>query len=348
MILTSIHLKRFRNFEDRAFAIHPFLTIILGENSRGKTNLLESVYFSIHGKGFREWKEEELITWDHPQLSVEASWQEQDAKYLFSIFLVKKSTGIEKKFAVNKVEKSAIAYKEFQTNAVLFAPEHIDIVTGSPDERRSYFNSILSIGDREYKKRLQNYEHAIRKRNKVLEFYRNEASLVEELGFWNTYLEEQANYITKQRKKYMEYLNTHNTVDHKIFKIEYIKNEFTKVRLASVFEEERRWRRTVIGPQKDEFAISIVTEGSSKNIHHFGSRSEARLGVFWLKLNELRHFEETFKKRPILLLDDIFSELDIKNKALVLHLIKTYQTILTTTEVKLLELSDMPQEIIKL
>lgn len=347
MILTSIHLKQFRNFEDRAFAIHPFLTIILGENSRGKTNLLESIYFSIQGKGFREWKEEELIMWDRSQLSAEASWQEQDAKYLFSIFVVKKSTGIEKKYAVNKVQKGTVAYKEYQTNAVLFAPEHIDIVTGSPDERRTYFNSILSVGDREYKKKLQNYEHAVRKRNKVLEFYRNEAALVEELRFWNTYLEEQATYITQQRQKYMDYLNINNKVENKTFKIEYLKNEFTKERLAMVFEEERRWRRTVIGPQKDDFAISI-TDNTPKNVHHFGSRSEQRLGVFWLKLNELRYFEETFKKRPILLLDDIFSELDIKNKALILHLIKTYQTVLTTTEVELLELSEMPQEIIKL
>ncbi len=347
MILTSIHVKQFRNFEDKNFAIHPFLTILLGENSQGKTNLLESVYFSMQGKGFREWREDELMTWEKNESSVETSWQEKDSKYLFNIFLAKKSTGIEKKFAVNKVQKSALQYKEFHTTAVLFAPEHIDIVTGSPDERRSYFNTILSICDREYKKRLQNYEHALRKRNKVLEFFRNEAALAEEIGFWNTYLEEQATYITQKREKYVEYLNLHNKVDHKIFKIEYLKNEFTKARLAEVFVEERRWRKTIIGPQKDDFAITI--EGSvSKNVHHFGSRSEQRLAVFWLKLNELLYFEETFKKRPILLLDDIFSELDIKNKALVLHLIKTYQTILTTTEVELLELSEMPQEIIKL
>lgn len=291
--------------------------------------------------------EEELIMWDQTQLSVEASWQEQDAKYLFSIFLNKKSTGIEKKFAVNKVQKTAIQYKEFQTTAVLFAPEHIDIVTGSPDERRTYFNSILAVGDREYKKKLQNYEHALRKRNKVLEFHKNEAALIEELGFWNNYLEEQATYITQQREKYVAYLNEHNTVDHKVFKIEYLKNAFTKARLAEVFVEERRWRKTIIGPQKDDFAITVENE-VSKNVHHYGSRSEQRLAVFWLKLNELRYFEETFRKRPLLLLDDIFSELDTKNKALVLHLIKSYQTILTTTEVELLELSEMPQEIIKL
>ncbi len=347
MIINNIHLKQFRNFEDKLFTLHPFLTIILGENSRGKTNLLESVYFSIHGKGFRERKEEELVMWNQSQVLVESIWQEKDAKYLFNIFLTKKSTGIEKKFAVNKVQKSAFQYKEFQTNAVLFAPEHIDIVTGSPDERRSYFNTLLSITDREYKKKLQNYEHALRKRNKVLEYHRSEATLQDELGFWNNYLEEQAAYITQQRAKYVDYLNQHNAVEQKTFTIQYLKNEFTKPRLLEVYDEEKRWRRTIIGPQKDEFVISIL-ESVPKNVHQYGSRSEQRLGVFWLKLNELKFLEETFKKRPVLLLDDIFSELDTKNKILVLHLIKSYQTILTTTEIELLELSEMPQEIIRL
>lgn len=88
--------------------------------------------------------------------------------------------------------------------------------------------------------------------------------------------------------------------------------------------------------------------GGDKNIHMFGSRSEQRLGVFWLKLNEIHFYEEILKKRPILLLDDIFSELDIKNKKLVLDLIKQYQTVLTTTEIELLDLADMPKTVINL
>ncbi len=346
MILTSIQVQQFRNFENKIFTIHPQLTILLGENSRGKTNLLEAVYFSLIGKGFREWREDELIMWNKTQLAVQTNWT-ADANYIFNIFLTSKDTGVEKKFSVNKVQKSAIQYKEYQTNAVLFAPEHIDIISGSPEKRRSYFNTILSTVDREYKKKLQNYEHAIRKRNKVYEFFRNAEALRQELEFWNTYLEEQAVYITRMREFYAGYLNIHNSVDHKEFHIEYVKNEFTKARLADVFEEEKRWRKTIIGPQKDDFVITIE-EDAPKNVHHYGSRSEQRLAVFWLKLNELQYFEESFKKKPILLLDDIFSELDVKNKALVLHLIKTYQTILTTTEVELLELSKMPKEIIKL
>ena len=103
----------------------------------------------------------------------------------------------------------------------------------------------------------------------------------------------------------------------------------------------------MIGPQKDDFQISQKNE-SLKNLHHYGSRSEQRLAVIWLKFNEIKYFEEMFESKPLLLLDDIFSELDVKNKKLVIDLVKKYQTIITTTEVELLELADVPKSIITL
>src|SRR3989338_3648281 len=106
MILTTVHIKHFRNFKDKSFTIHPFVTIIIGENAHGKTNLLEAIYCSIHGVGFREWREEELIQWEHEQASVETLWQEKDDKYIFYILLMKKDVGTEKKFSVNKAKKS--------------------------------------------------------------------------------------------------------------------------------------------------------------------------------------------------------------------------------------------------
>ena len=103
----------------------------------------------------------------------------------------------------------------------------------------------------------------------------------------------------------------------------------------------------MIGPQKDDFQINQKNE-SAKNLHHFGSRSEQRLAIFWLKFNEIKYLEEKFKNRPLLLLDDVFSELDVKNKKLIIDLVKKYQTVVTTTEIELLELADVPKSIIKL
>jgi DNA replication and repair protein RecF len=221
-------------------------------------------------------------------------------------------------------------------------------MTGSPEVRRKYFDRFLSSGDLEYKKRLTNYENALRKRNKVLETYRNDEQLKEELAFWNTYLEEQAIYVAGRRDAYCEFLNKNKKIDNKEFSIKYLNNELTKDKLKEMFEVEKRYRRTLIGPQKDDFAIYEETDHISKNLHHFGSRSEQRLGVFWLKLNEIGYLEKIFGKRPILLLDDIFSELDAKNKKLILDLIKKHQTVVTTTEIELLDLVNVPKSIIKL
>lgn len=323
--------------------------MIVGENARGKTSLLESIYFSIYGRGFRETKETELMKWDTDNSLVESTFQEKDSNTLFQITLKNLGESIEKNFYVNKTKKTHYGYNSFQTRAVLFAPEHILIIIGSPDQRREYLNRVIGSFDMEYQKKLRNYETALRKRNKVLEFRQNHELLDEELAFWNGYLEEQAQYVTAKRVEYMNFLNENPHVDSRIFRIEYVKNEFTKERLVQYREEERRIRKTRIGPQKDDFIVYLQEDnGIEENVHLYGSRSEQRLAVFWLKINEIKFSETIIKKRPILLLDDIFSELDMKNKKLVLDVVKDYQTVATTTEPELQDLSIMPKTIIKL
>jgi DNA replication and repair protein RecF len=348
MLLSKIHLNHFRNFGKVDFNFGPFLTLIIGENAHGKTSLLESIYSSVHGCGYRESREMELITWDHDQALIESIFIEKDLQTRFQIRLLKQaSERVEKQFYVNKTKKSWYQYKDLQTKAVLFAPEHIALVSGSPSRRREYFNTVISEFDREYRKRLRNYETALRKRNKVYELYTNEDQLDMELPFWNNYLLENAAYITHAREKYMTYLNTHPNVDGKEFVIEYLKDEFSEERMRDVFAQEKRMRKTVIGPQKDEFIISLKN-GREKNVQFYGSRSEQRLAVFWLKLNEINYFESILKKKPILLLDDVFSELDAHNKELVMRVVKQYQTVITTTEEESKDLAEVPEVIIRL
>jgi DNA replication and repair protein RecF len=162
------------------------------------------------------------------------------------------------------------------------------------------------------------------------------------------YLVEQASYLTKVRQQYVDFLNQHQKVDSKKFKIDYLKNEFSWQGLKKAEELEKRIKRTVIGPQKDDYAISLIQGKRTKNLHHYGSRSEQRLAVFWLKLNEIKFLENSLKSAPILLLDDVFSELDLKNKKLILDLIEKYQTIITTTEENLPELTQVEKKIIEI
>jgi DNA replication and repair protein RecF len=125
-------------------------------------------------------------------------------------------------------------------------------------------------------------------------------------------------------------------LDGREFSIIYHKNEFTAARLAEKKELELRMRRTLIGPQKDDWTIVLTDKkGVNKNIQIYGSRSEQRLGVFWLKINEIHFMEEEIHISPILLLDDVFSEFDHENKERIVRLIEKYQTVMTTTEVEL-------------
>lgn len=349
MLLQRIMLQNFRNYEQGVFDIHPLLTLIIGPNTRGKTSLLEGIYTTIYGEGFRESKEEELIKWEKDLCNVAAIYQEPNGETSqFQAMLRRLSEKVEKAYFINKTKKTHYSFLQYQTRAVLFTPDNIEIITGSPSERRTYVNKILSSTDQDYKKKLQNYENALRKRNKLLESYRSEETLKEELTFWNDYLVQQATYITQQRKAYCDYLNERQTLDIKHFDIVYQSNEMTIERLQERYELDKKIRKTTIGPQKDDFELYIGDGDERKNVQMYGSRSEQRLSMFWLKLNEIRFIEEKVKKKPLLLLDDVFSELDDTNKALVMRLIHEYQTVLTSTEQELIELTDIEKSVIEL
>jgi len=345
MLLKQIKLVNFRNFNKEDFVFNPYLTVIIGENARGKTNLLEALYFFINGVGFRESREEELIKFEEKESSVEGLFSGLNLK----IILSKKDDKVEKKYFINKVKKRHVQYLVEQSKAILFSPEQLKIITDSPDVRRNYFDKQISFYDPEYKKKLSNYENALRRRNKVFEHYKDEDKLKEELIFWNEYLIKQAVYITEKRQEYINYLNNNPKVDSREFRVEYKKSEVSKERFREFFEREKRWRRTLIGPQKDDFKFFLNSFAArEKDIQHFGSRSEQRLGIIWLKLNEVKYCEEKNAKKPIILLDDIFSEFDLPNKKLILSLIKNYQTVITTTEREIVEMVNGEKTIIKL
>ena len=346
MTLLNLRLHNFRNFEEKIVELNKTLTIIVGPNSKGKTNLLEAIHFIATGTGFREEKEEELIYFEKKDLSVRAIL-ENNSKEDFQINLTKKNGFVEKVFFVNRTVKSHAYYKKELPGVVLFAPEQISIINGPPSGRRDYFNKVISFFDLEYKKRLNNYESALRKRNKILERGYNLQKTSDELLFWNEYMEKEAKYITLKRESYVDYLNKNKSLDSKKLSIKYLKNEFDREQAFQVFEKECLIRKTTIGPQKDDFEIYMDDSHVNKNIHHFGSRSEERLAVFWLKINELKYHENNHDT-PILLLDDIFSELDNNNKKTVLGLINKYQTIASTTEKDLIKNIKVAKTIINL
>lgn len=340
-------MRNFRNFTKSVFYFNPFLTVVIGKNSVGKTNLLEAVYFSSKGQGFREEREEELISYNQSNAAVEAVIAEEGENTLLKIHLQKNKT-ILKKFFVNKVKKKSYQYLNQTFPAVIFSPGLMTVIEGEPAERRRYFDNLIGVFDFEYKKRLINFKKGLQRRNKILEIEKEVEKLKQELVFWDDYLIKQANYLVERRQEVVDFLNQHPKLDSKIFTIKYIRSELSPESLDKTFERQLIIKKTLVGPQRDDFEIFIDTRSGEKNIHRFGSRSEQRLALFWLVLNEVGLYNVKIKKRPVLLLDDIFSELDEVNRKLIFKLIKKQQTIVTTTQSEILNFIDIPHTIIHL
>jgi len=334
MILKRISLHSFRNITSKTLDIAPTLTVLLGENARGKTNILEAVHVGIHGEGFRETKEDELVMMGESKAQIDLLLHDKIKERQFRIIISRTEDGKStKNFYVEKAHKISSQYRGLNTHTVLFSPEQIDIIIGSPDIRREYMNSVIGKYDIQYKKHLTNYEQALRKRNKILEHYVTIEKLQDELLFWDAYLVKEADYISHKRKEYITYINNNSSVDSHTFFAEYIQDHFSLERLSEKKNLELKLRRTLIGPQKDDFVFSMGRKnGAHKNIHKYGSRSEQRMTVFWLKMNEIHYCKEKLHVIPLLLLDDVFSEFDHDNKERILKLITQYQTIMTTTD----------------
>lgn len=343
MILKSISFHNFRNFDDKKFNINTSLTAILGDNAHGKTNLLEGIYFILKGEGFRESKEEQLIIFNEKNGYVDAKIENKKTKDISNlrIDLTIDDLGLNKTYFLEKTKKGRHSYLKNLIPVVLFSPEQIEIIDRTMSIRREYFDKFLSGIDLEYKKRLTNYNQALRKRNKILESGFNSLNLDVELDFWNKLLIDHGSYLIIKRREYITYLNSNKNIDSKEFEIEYSENKINEKLFSESLQKELLVKRTLIGPHRDEYNIFI---NPRKDIHMYGSRSEQRLGLFWLKINELKYLEEFFRKKPILLLDDIFSELDHKNQKLIFNLIGNYQTVITSTEKELLKLINLPDD----
>jgi len=371
MRLASLGLHNFRNIKDSSFDIGGHLTVFIGDNAKGKTNCLEAVFFLVNGTGFRESREEELVLFgDKASAYVEGVFTDESGKVSSKVGLVRYELGYKKSFFINKTLKQARQYRQEPRGVVLFAPEHIEMLTGSPDKRRSYFNKLISHFDYQYKKTLDTYERSMRRRNKILENFEDISKLQDEISYWNEVCTQSAKYVTDVRQKYSDFLNNNQSIDGKKFHIDYLKNEFNQSQMEKYVELELKTRRTMFGPQKDDFQIFLTqkkdkqeepdfakhasqTGGAStgESVQKFGSRSEQRLALMWLKLGEIRHFQEISKFDPILLLDDVFSEFDSMNKELILDLVKKYQTIASTTDTEIINLAKkhkIPTEIIQL
>jgi len=334
MILSSLTLENFRSFHEKKVEFDPDLTILLGQNAVGKTNILEALYFICTGKGLKDDKQEELIHFDELEASVTAQFLDDNLQQSFKIVLKKENT-IKKAYFVDRSKKLLQHYSTYTPPVVIFSPDRMNIINGASSQRRTYIDHVLSKIDIQYKKHLTNYESAIRKRNKILEKAPSPQGLQEELSFWDDYLIKQSEYLYAKRDWFAEEIQKNQTVDHHTFELVYEKNIISTERLEEYYMRQFYLKRTIIGPHRDTFSINKLDGKRLINVQKFSSRGEQRLAFLWLLLHEIEIYSNELHRKPLILLDDIFSELDDANKKIILDVIQRYQTIITSTEQEL-------------
>ncbi|OGG08461.1 hypothetical protein A2154_01875 [Candidatus Gottesmanbacteria bacterium RBG_16_43_7] len=331
MILTRLDIQNFRNYQKVSFDFSPAVTLISGENSSGKTNIIEAIYLSSGGKSFRANQDQEMIRWGAQTTRVTAKTAETNLEIIISLKADATGASYTKRYLVNGVARRTIDFVGRLTT-VLFWPEDMELVTDSPALRRKYLDRVLVQTDREYRRHLYSYERGLRQRNRLLDLIRDGSAAHNQLLFWNQLLIKSGSYITDTRNLYIDTCNRHRLEGFN-YKLSYDKSVISESRLKQYEAEEVAAGATLVGPHRDDFIFQFEPAKSEIfALGRYGSRGEQRLGVLWLKLAELDYMRQYLGDKPVLLLDDIFSELDDTRRALVMAIIRKHQTIITTAE----------------
>jgi len=280
------------------------------------------------GKSFRARLEQEMISWGKEIGRIKGNISND---INLEIVLATK-----KRYLVNGVARRML---DFVGNlaAVYFGPADLEIIVNSPSTRRDYLDGVLEQVDRDYRRASLSYKKGLRQRNKLLEQIRDEGKPRSILYFWDRLLIENGGVISSKREEYINFFNQQPGYFGKL-NINYDRSIVSQERLEKYSSQEVASAMTLVGPHRDDFVVAIRDMGDAiRNLHLYGSRGEQRTAVFSLKLAELEFLAQKTGENPVLLLDDIFSELDHEHRDRLLEVIPRQQTIMTTTDIHLIE-----------
>lgn len=351
MYLRKLSLQNFRNYTKSDFEFDKE-TLIVGPNTSGKTNIMEAIYLLSTGKSLRTDKDVQMLKFgaevgrvkgevDGPATAGSRSGREK----ILEVVLTGGEVGGEKtqtkKFLLNGVPKRRI---DFAGNlfVVSFSPFDLEIIIGTPSIRRNFLDEVLEQMDFDYRVSLTEYTKGIRQRNSLLELTRKTGQRdVKQFEYWDNLVIRHGKVITEKREQLIADFNSQNKEVFD-FAIVYDKSVISYERLLEYQEEEFLAGVTLVGPHRDDVIFEMYDEETrtAKNIKFFGSRGQQRLTVLQLKVLQLLYFEEKKQESPVLLLDDIFSELDEKHILHVLAILKGREIVYTTTHMEF-----VPQEI---
>lgn len=341
MYLSKLLLQNFRSHTQQLIEFDPKLNLILGPNGSGKTNILEAIFLLAAGKSFRSSSQSKMINWNDFFTSVRAKLiNQKDETSEIEIKLIKDQTGksatVSRKFLIDKVEKPRKKYiGNFKT--VIFHPDDIRLVSGSPNRRREFLDEIFLQTEWRYAQALSQYHRALKHRNELLDQIRDGQSSKNELFYWDQTLIKNAKIIHDFRTSFIRSANSffenHSDPQIQLLFLNYHPSILNDDRLEKNYLLDLHRGCTQIGVHRDDFSLNNnLFSTEDKNLAFWGSRGQQRLAVLAIRLAQINYLEQIYHDQPVLLLDDIFSELDPDHQKLVVSLCQNYQTVFTAAE----------------
>jgi DNA replication and repair protein RecF len=330
--IESLNLQNFKNLTGE-FQFSDGINLIIGQNGKGKTNILEAIHFLTIGSSFRNLEDKEILGWEDRNMFSRISGQifnpRQKLSSEFSLIIADDIGIFKKRFEIDGLRKKKNEYL-FSFPSILFHPHDIEILVGSPDQRRNELDKFLSLISPEYSKYTIQYRKILKNRNQLLKKVRSKEANKNELGFWNDELIETGSRIISDRVSILEsFVPTVRKFAKEIFrdnfdnlKIEYIskiaKSADNREKIRSNFaskihsglDREILSGQTLYGPQRDD----LLFINDTIDLHKFGSRGQQRLVSLIFKLAMWKYYLDVYEDNPVLLLDDMMSELDFDHR----------------------------------
>lgn len=336
MIVESIELSNYRNYDWLSMNFDEHVNIIYGDNAQGKTNILESLYLCSTSKSHRGSKDKEIIRFGEDESHIKLNVKKHDMNYRIDMHLKKnKSKGI----AVNGIPIKKAVELFGIINIVFFSPEDLNIIKNGPSERRKFIDMELSQLDKIYLSNLVNYNKVLIQRNKLLKdiSVSSNPQLKDTLDIWDMQLVKFGNEIIKGRIAFVEKINSiigdiHNKLtggseELKVFYEPFVDNDSFEAELRKNREKDIKYKVTNVGPHKDDLSFYI----NGNDVRKYGSQGQQRTAALSLKLSEIELVKIIIKDTPVLLLDDVLSELDSNRQNFLINSIGEIQTIVTCT-----------------
>ena len=334
MIIKSLELDHFRNYDSLSMTFDSGTNILYGDNAQGKTNILEAIYLSATTKSHKGSKDRDIVNFAAEEAHIRTYIEKDGLENRVDMHLRKnKSKGI----AINgqKIKKAADLLGLL--NVVFFSPEDLSIIKNGPAERRRFVDMELCQLDSFYLYNLNNYNKIVNQRNKLLkELYYN-PGLKDTLSIWDSQLLSYGSKIIERRIAFVEQLNdiiyeihrklSGNKEELRICYEPDVTLEEYEQKLQSGQERDIRLKQTSTGPHRDDFSFLA----GNIDIRKFGSQGQQRTAALSLKLSEIELVKKITRDTPVLLLDDVLSELDSNRQNYLLNSIGDIQTIITCT-----------------